>query len=689
MTAPRKAVFLSHASEDSDAAARICQALRAGGIEVWFDQNELRGGDAWDQHIRRQIHDCALFIAVVSAHSNARNEGYFRREWRLAVDRTHDMADDSAFLLPVVIDDTNEATARVPEVFRQVQWTRLPGGDTPPAFAERVAQLLASLDPGATPAAPYQGPIASTERHTLPPPPVHSLATRRRVPMALLAAIAVAVLVAAGLVALRWHSQAAPAIAARAAVSAAAAASGSATTARAAIPPKSVAVLPFVDMSEKHDQEYFADGMAEEIIERLSRVPALHVPARASSFYFKGKTTRLADIARELSVANVVEGSVRKSGDHLRIGAELVRVADGYTVWSQSFDRQLKDVFKIQDEIATAVAGALQITLSGGELARERGGTQNLEAYQLYLQGRSNVDENTRATLKTARAQLERAVQIDPGFGLAWHWLSETWVNATDFGDVTPGEGYERARQLAIRAMAVSPGLAEPHSVLAFVYRGYDFNWPAATDELKRALALDSGNSEALMTAGQLAQTLGQRDEAERLLRAALVRDPLVNFGIYNLGNALYLAGHYTEAEATFRRLLAIAPTFVWTRPWLAKTLLIEGKPQEALDITQPVIDDEFALLYTPVILLANGRKTEAQGAVQRLISQQGAVSAFYVAQYYAYAGDKDRAMQWLERAYDQKDTGLVDIVGEPLLKNIWGDPRYQAFMRKMKLPGP
>ena len=186
-----------------------------------------------------------------------------------------------------------------------------------------------------------------------------------------------------------------------------------ASTPAVAISDKSIAVLPFVDMSEKHDQEYFADGMAEEIIERLSKVPALHVPGRASSFYFKGKSTRLADIARELSVANVVEGSVRKSGNHLRIGAQLVRAKDGYTVWSQSFDRQLKDVFKIQDEIATSVAGALQITLSGGSLTHEHGGTQNLEAYQLYLKALSKINENTSETIKTARSQLERALQLD------------------------------------------------------------------------------------------------------------------------------------------------------------------------------------------------------------------------------------------------------------------------------------
>jgi len=689
MTTPRNAVFLSHASEDTAAAERICRALRAGGIEVWFDQNELRGGDAWDHHIRKQIHDCALFIAVVSAHSNARNEGYFRREWRLAVDRTHDMADDSAFLVPVVIDDTNEATARVPEAFRAVQWTHLPAGDTPPAFTERVAQLLASLDAGAAPTALKQGPATTTAHHASATPPAQSPVPRHRVPLAWLAAFAVAGVVAAGFVALRWHSRTAQAMGVRAAAPAAAAVPGSATPTGAAIPQKSVAVLPFVDMSEKHDQEYFADGMAEEIIERLSRVSELHVPGRASSFYFKGKSTRLADIARELGVVNIVEGSVRKSGDHLRIGAQLVRAEDGYTVWSQSFDRKLDDVFKIQDEIAAAVAAALQISLSGGPLTRERGGTQNLEAYQLYLQALSNENENTRGSIKTARSQLERALQLDPGFGLAWYWLSQIWVITTDFGDISPGEGYERGRRFATRAIAVSPGLADPHAVLAYVYRTYDWNWPAATVELQRALALDAGNADAQMTAGQLAQTLGRHDEAERLLRASLERDPLSSYGVFNLGNAQYLAGHYTQAEAAFRRVLAIAPNFVWTRPWLAKTLLAEGKPQAALDALRPTFNDDFALLYSPEILLANGRKAEAEAAAQRLASEQGAASAFYVAQFYAYAGDKDRAMLWLERAYDQKDGGLVDIVGEPLLKNLWGDPRYQAFMRKMKLPEP
>ena len=455
----------------------------------------------------------------------------------------------------------------------------------------------------------------------------------------------------------------------------------------AAVSPRSVAVLPFADMSEKHDQEYFADGMAEEIIERLSQVPSLHVPGQASSFYFKGKTTKLSEIAHELGVANVVEGSVRKSGDHLRIGAQLVRVSDGYTVWSQSFDRKLADVFRIQDEIATAVANGLQTTLGGGSLTREIGGTRNLEAYQLYLRALSRFREDNADALQASRTMLEGATEMDPGFGLAWAQLSIVLMNLADTGALLAADGSERARRAAIRAIAVSPGLGDAHAALGFVYRTYDWNWPAAAAESQRALALDPTGLNAMELAGLLAVTLGHGDEAVRWHRKVLARDPLYSFAHFNLGNALYLSGRYAEAEAVFRRLVTLQEKYAWGHPWLAKTLIAEGKPQEALATLLPLMDDGDALLYLSETLLANGRKAEADTAVQRLAKEQGDASAYYVAQYYAYAHDRDQAMQWLERAYAQRDTGLIEIVGEPLLRNLWGDPRYNAFLRKMKLP--
>ena len=460
------------------------------------------------------------------------------------------------------------------------------------------------------------------------------------------------------------------------------------TPAQRTIPEKSIAVLPFVDLSEKKNQEYFADGMAEEIIDRLVRIPDLRVPARTSSFYFKGTSTKVADIAAELGVANVLEGSVRSSGNRVRVVAQLVRADNGYQVWSQSYDRELRDIFAVQDEIATAVATALQISLAGGPLTRERGGTQNLEAYQLYLRAQSSVTiDSTEATIKNAQNMLNQAVELDPNFGLAWTLLASMSVALVDNSNLSPAEGYEDAQRLALHAIELSPWVAEPHAILAYLYRTRDWNWAAAGTELRQALKADPSDPVSLMLDGLLAISLGQYDKADRQLRAAVDHDPLFNYANFNLANELYLRGQYVEAEMIFRRLLEISPRFKWTRPYLAKTLLAQGKAADALETLESMNADSVKLDYLSVMLLANGRKTDADAALQTLISRYAATDASSIAITYAYRNEKELALQWLERAYAQKDAGLIEIAGEPLLKNIAAEPRFHAILRAMNLP--
>ena len=460
------------------------------------------------------------------------------------------------------------------------------------------------------------------------------------------------------------------------------------TRARKTIPEKSIAVLPFVDLSEKKDQEYFADGMAEEIIDRLVRIPDLRVPARTSSFYFKGTSTKVADIAAELGVANVLEGSVRSSGNRVRVVAQLVRADNGYQVWSQSYDRELRDIFAVQDEIATAVATALQISLAGGPLTRERGGTQNLEAYQLYLRAQSSVTiDSAEATIKNAQNMLNQAVELDPNFGLAWTLLASMSVAMVDNSNLSPAEGYEDAQRLALHAIELSPWVAEPHAILAYLYRTRDWNWAAAGTELRQALKADPSDPVSLMLDGLLAMSLGQFDKADRQLRAAVDHDPLFNYANFNLANELYLRGQYVEAEMIFRRLLEISPRFKWTRPYLAKTLLAQGKAADALETLESMNADSVKLDYLSVILLANGRKVDADAALQSLIAHYAATDASSIAITYAYRNEKELALQWLERAYAQRDAGLIEIACEPLLKNIAAEPRFHAILRAMNLP--
>lgn len=314
MTEPSQAVFLSYASQEAEAAQKICEALRAAGIEVWLDQSELRGGDAWDQLIREHIQACALFIPIISANAHARTEGYFRLEWKLAVDRSHRMAPDQPFLLPIVIDDTLQADKRIPDRFRELQWTRLPGGQTSPAFAERVQRLLSPARCDMPRADQLAGGPASRALPMArdPAPAFWRSKPVLRVTVAALVGVAVTYLFVARF-RLTKHD------AAEKTVTAASPVAQPNIPAATAIPEKSVAVLPFVNMSEDKNNEYFSDGLSEELIDMLTQIPDLRVPARTSSFYFKGKQATVPEIARALSVANVLEGSVRKSGNHLRI----------------------------------------------------------------------------------------------------------------------------------------------------------------------------------------------------------------------------------------------------------------------------------------------------------------------------------------------------------------------------------
>jgi len=342
VSTPAGAVFLSYASQDAEAARRICDALRAAGIEVWFDQSELRGGDAWDHKIRKQIHDCTIFIPVVSATTQGRTEGYFRLEWKLAVERTHLMSERVAFLVPVVIDDTSDAQADVPQAFRAFQWTRLPAGVASPAFVARISQLLSPNPPQAPTDGRLSTGLAPSSRR-----PTSSVAASRRSKLVPLL-IAVVALLVVGYFALDKFV-----LSKRTLASAIASLPGRSEA--NPISERSIAVLPFVDMSEKHDQEYFSDGLSEEVLELLAKTPGLHVIARTSSFSFKAKSDDIPTIAKKLNVANILEGSVRKSGNRLRVTTQLIRASSAEHLWSETYDRDLKDVFAVQDEIAAAV----------------------------------------------------------------------------------------------------------------------------------------------------------------------------------------------------------------------------------------------------------------------------------------------------------------------------------------------
>lgn len=451
--------------------------------------------------------------------------------------------------------------------------------------------------------------------------------------------------------------------------------------------PKSIAVLPFVDMSPAKDQEYMSEGMAEELLNLLAKAPDLKVIARTSSFAFKGKDLDIAEIATKLNVANVLEGSVRKSGDTIRITAQLIRASDSTHLWSETFDRPLDDIFAIQDEIAGAIAEALQIQLTGGTVDRGEGGTRNLEAYQLYLRAWNGEDWNTESSLDTVSELLEQAIKLDPEFGLAWSALASVERIKVENGYVDATEGTGQARQLIQHALELSPRNAHAHVSLASIHLSYDWDWSAAASEIQKALALEPANPSVLVNAARLSLTLGRWGEAEQRLNAALDRDPLNSYAAYNLALVYYHSKRLGEAEATLRRLLEVAPGFPWTRGLLAAVLLEQGNPEEALVILQQDPDQAMQLTTLPIVLAAMGRQAEADEALHAQVTQWSDTGAYYVAQTHAYRRNPDLAFDWLERAYRQKDPTLIEIVGDPLFRNLHGDPRFNVFLRKMRLP--
>jgi serine/threonine protein kinase/TolB-like protein/Tfp pilus assembly protein PilF len=459
----------------------------------------------------------------------------------------------------------------------------------------------------------------------------------------------------------------------------------SATTAR--VSEKSIAVLPFVDMSEKKDQEYFADGIAEEILGLLTNVSELHVVARTSAFSFKGKSDDIPTIARKLLVANVLEGSVRKSGGRLRITAELVRADNGYHLWSQTYDRNLGDIFKVQDEIAGAVVKALKLSLLAEAMPKARG-TENFEAYTLYLQSLSLfLRAATQADWEKMVDYLRQALKLDPTFAPAWAWLSSFRSAQALFGWVPARQGYEEARRAARQALALDPKLPEAHSAMAIVHIFYDWDWPGAQAQVQQAVELNPGNADASYWAGFLARILGHDEDALRFLQRAVANDPLNAFSYVSLGFVRYWTGRLSEAKIAIRKGLDLNPGHPYGH-WLAGQVMVaSGDPTAALAEFERDNDARQREEGRAIAYYALGRKVDADLALADVENRYAGSDAYGIAEIHAFRGEIDQAFAWLDRAYRQRDFRCVWAKGDPLLKSVKPDPRYKAFLRKMNLP--
>jgi len=353
---------------------------------------------------------------------------------------------------------------------------------------------------------------------------------------------------------------------------------------------KSIAVLPFVNISGDTANEYFADGLSEELLNLLAKIPDLRVAARTSAFKFKGEKIDVQEVAQKLNVAHILEGSVRKSGNKVRITAQLIKAADGYHLWSETYDRTLDDIFVVQDDIAGEVVKALKLTLLGStSVTRSR--PVDPEAYNLALQGRFFLDRRGREDLERAVEYFRRSRERDPDYAPAWAGLSEAYSLQANYGHGPVAEGNRRAREAAEKALALDPQLVDAHLALSRIQQGYDWDWEAADASILRALELEPGSAEALRHAGVQAYTLGRWDEAIDLASKAIERDPLRPNSYSNLGSALLAVNRDTEAEAAFRKALELDPEGS-SRHWsIARTLLLQGKTEAALRETEQEAD--------------------------------------------------------------------------------------------------
>jgi TolB-like protein/tetratricopeptide (TPR) repeat protein len=453
------------------------------------------------------------------------------------------------------------------------------------------------------------------------------------------------------------------------------------------IPEKSVAVLPFVDLSEKHDQEYFADGIAEQVLELLARIPGLKVIGRTSSFQFKGSTLDVRSIGKTLGVAHLLEGSVQRSGDTVRVTAQLVSATDGSHEWSDTYESKFDDVLKVQDAIASGLARALEIAVGDLQIPVPR--RINPAAYELFLKGMHAFDPFTEDGCQEAIGLFTQSLQIDPKFAPAAVGIAWAYDDIGQNGWLPTEVAYARARASAMRALELDPTLGAAHTVLADIHLVYDWDWAAAQREIDAAFSSGGRTPAGLAVAARVAAATNPASEAAvTLLHEAIALDPLNAEAQIVLGYWVYArTGRFSEGSRWIRRGLGISPRWGTGHYFLAIDLLMDGKIDEAIESAKAEKPGDGQFLALADVYYAQHRTADSDASLAKAIAINGDNWASAIAMVYAWRGEADKAMQWLERAYAQHDEQLYMIKGEPQLRNLEKDKRYKDFLRKMKLP--
>jgi TolB-like protein len=434
-------------------------------------------------------------------------------------------------------------------------------------------------------------------------------------------------------------------------------------------------------MSENHDQEYFSDGLSEELIDLLANIPDLKVPARTSSFYFKGKATTIAEIARTLHVSHVLEGSVRKSGEMIRVTAQLNRADTGYHLWSQTYERNIKDVFKVQDEIAAAVVEALKAKLAPTKPVYAHR-SSNAQAYNEYLRGREFSKPGNLEGFRRAIEAYQKAIGFDANYAAAYAGLAESEALLADAtGDAA---ALEQADADAAMAVALAPAEAVGYAARGWLRSAYSWDWAGAQADLAKALALDPANLEVQSRYASLLSYMGLLPQAVAAAKKAIDLDPLSSPDWGQLGRYLMLSGDFRASGEALRRALDIQPESIYGLNNRVTLLLREGKASEALATARKVDDDSLRLYGIALAEHALGHAREARAALDELIAKHAQEAAYQIAWVFAWRGETGDAIEWLERAYRQRDGGLAEVKVDPVFVRLRGDARYQALLKKM-----
>jgi len=456
-----------------------------------------------------------------------------------------------------------------------------------------------------------------------------------------------------------------------------------------AIPEKSVAVLPLLNESGDPKDEYFADGLSEELIAALAQINGLKVIGRSSSFRFKDRHEEPKAIGEKLGVSTLLEGTVRKQDHRVRIVAELVNAADGIALWTRTFDRELKDIFAVQEEIARAVAESLKVTLLGSQdRSAQRGAPGNVEAHNAYLQGHFHFQRRNLEDYRKAVAYFDQAIRLDPDYALAYTERSEAW---SFIGDLTGQHepAWSNARSDAEKAVAIAPSLAEARAALGWVRFFIDWKFAEGITELKRAKELSPANPTANDLLARAILYLGRLDEAERQARHAVELDPLSVIAQGNLARVLFFAGKLDEADATARKAAELQPASASSHRWQTLIAAQRGDGETALREAQLEPDEGYRRFELALAQYVRSDRAAADAALADLIANGRDNLAYQIAEVYAVRGEKDKAFEWLQISFDNHDTGTLTLLVEPLVRGLHDDPRYKNLLAKLGLPGP